>query len=132
MLFVDDPVVGSASLFSLDVVVVVVLFGDVSKLSVVLSSPFDKVINVKRQPVHFILHSFWHIPPLIVDRPTQLICISDIYLSIDKYKRHSRAICFYEYQVISKVELTKSCRGKDMESIPWVRCASGNILHSGC
>ena len=29
----------------------------------------------------------------LVDRPTQLICISDIYLSIDKYKRHSRAIC---------------------------------------
>ena len=28
-----------------------------------------------------------------VDRPTQLICISDIYLSTDKYKRHSRAIC---------------------------------------
>ena len=47
MLFVDDPVVGSASLVSLDVVVVV-LFGDVSKLSVVLSSPFSKIINVKR------------------------------------------------------------------------------------
>ena len=30
---------------------------------------------------------------LLVDRPTQLICISDIYLSTDKYKRHSRAIC---------------------------------------
>ena len=30
----------------------------------------------------------------IVDRPTQLICISDIYLSTDKYKRHSRAICY--------------------------------------
>ena len=29
----------------------------------------------------------------LVDRPTQLICISDIYLSTDKYKRHSRAIC---------------------------------------
>ena len=26
----------------------------------------------------------------VVDRPTQLICISDI---TDKYKRHSRAIC---------------------------------------
>ena len=25
---------------------------------------------------------------LLVDRPTQLICISDIYLSTDKYKRH--------------------------------------------
>ena len=30
----------------------------------------------------------------IDDRPTQLICISDIYLSTDKYKRHSRAICY--------------------------------------
>ena len=36
---------------------------------------------------------------LLVDRPTQLICISDIYLflifimSTDKYKRHNRAIC---------------------------------------
>ena len=29
----------------------------------------------------------------LVDRPTQLICISDIYLSTDKYKRHSRPIC---------------------------------------
>ena len=30
-----------------------------------------------------------------VDRPTQLICISDIYLlSTDKYKRRSRAICY--------------------------------------
>ena len=31
----------------------------------------------------------------LVDRPTQLICNSDIYLymSTDKYKRHSRAIC---------------------------------------
>ena len=28
----------------------------------------------------------------LVDRPTQLICISDIYLSTDKYKGHSRAI----------------------------------------
>ena len=28
----------------------------------------------------------------LVDRPTQLICISDIY-STDKFKRHSRAIC---------------------------------------
>ena len=30
----------------------------------------------------------------VVDRPTQLICISDIYLFMptDKYKRHSRAI----------------------------------------
>ena len=34
----------------------------------------------------------------LVDRPTQLICISDIYLPIDKYKRHSRAIYY-----------TKSC-----------------------
>ena len=34
--------------------------------------------------------------PLLVDRPTHLICISDNYLlsmSTDKYKRHSRAIC---------------------------------------
>ena len=29
----------------------------------------------------------------LVDRPTQLICISDIYLLTDNYKRHSRAIC---------------------------------------
>ena len=29
----------------------------------------------------------------VVDRPTQLICTSDIYMSTDKYKRHSRAIC---------------------------------------
>ena len=31
----------------------------------------------------------------VVDRPTQLICIADIYLylSTDKYKRQSRAIC---------------------------------------
>ena len=29
----------------------------------------------------------------LVDRPTQLICISDIYMSTYKYKRHSRAIC---------------------------------------
>ena len=29
----------------------------------------------------------------LVDRPTQLICISDVYLSTYKYKRHSRAIC---------------------------------------
>ena len=28
----------------------------------------------------------------VVDRPTQLICISDIYLSIDTYKRHSSAL----------------------------------------
>ena len=27
----------------------------------------------------------------VVDRPTQLICISDIYLLLDKYKRHSWA-----------------------------------------
>ena len=35
----------------------------------------------------------WH--TTVVDHPTQLICISDIYLlmSTDKYKRHSRAIC---------------------------------------
>ena len=36
---------------------------------------------------------------LLVDCPTQLICISDILfhiylLSTDKYKRHSRAICY--------------------------------------
>ena len=36
----------------------------------------------------------------LVDRPTELICISDIYLSTDKYKRQSRAIC--------EVELTLS------------------------
>ena len=29
----------------------------------------------------------------------QLICISDIYLSTDKYKRHSRAICYFGGQV---------------------------------
>ena len=29
----------------------------------------------------------------LVDRPTQLICISDIYKSTYKYKRHSMAIC---------------------------------------
>ena len=28
--------------------------------------------------------------PHLVDRPTQLICISDLYMSTDKYKRHSR------------------------------------------
>ena len=28
----------------------------------------------------------------VVDRPTQLICISDIYLSTDKYKRHSNLL----------------------------------------
>ena len=32
----------------------------------------------------------------VVDRPTQLISISDIYLSTDKNKRHSRAICLYQ------------------------------------
>ena len=34
---------------------------------------------------------------LLVVRPTQLICISDIYLymSTYKYKRHSRAICYH-------------------------------------
>ena len=26
---------------------------------------------------------------ILVDRPTQLICSSDIYMSTDKYKRHS-------------------------------------------
>ena len=31
----------------------------------------------------------------LVDRPTQLICISDVYLlSTDKYKRHSRGSCY--------------------------------------
>ena len=46
MSFVDDPDVGSAlSLVSCDVVLV--LFGELSKLSDVLSSsPFGKVINV--------------------------------------------------------------------------------------
>ena len=35
----------------------------------------------------------------LVDRPTQLICISDIYLlSTDKYKRHSRVICYLSTQ----------------------------------
>ena len=35
-----------------------------------------------------------HLGETLVDRPTQLICISDIYLylSTDKYKRHSRVI----------------------------------------
>ena len=33
-------------------------------------------------------------PELIVDRPTQLICIFNIYLLTDKYERHSRAICY--------------------------------------
>ena len=28
----------------------------------------------------------------LVDRPTQLICISDIYMSTYKYKRHSTAM----------------------------------------
>ena len=32
----------------------------------------------------------------LVDRPTQLICISDIYLSTDKYERHSRVICLWQ------------------------------------
>ena len=32
----------------------------------------------------------WPSPPDLVDRPTQLICISDLYMSTDKYKRHSR------------------------------------------
>ena len=38
----------------------------------------------------------WSNPtPTLVDRPTQLICISDIHLlSTYKYKRHSRAICY--------------------------------------
>ena len=46
-------------------------------------------------------NSMYHQAPcIVVDRSTQLICISDIYLyiyiymSIDKYKRHSRAACY--------------------------------------
>ena len=39
-----------------------------------------------------------HIRPMgcsegVVDRPTQLICVSDIYLSAHKFKRHNRKIC---------------------------------------
>ena len=33
-------------------------------------------------------------PKCLVNRPTRLICISDIYLLTYKYKRHSRAICY--------------------------------------
>ena len=29
----------------------------------------------------------------VVDRPTQLICICNFYLSTEKYKRHCRATC---------------------------------------
>ena len=40
-----------------------------------------------------VLNGLWYSILYIVDRPTELICISNIYLSTDKYKRHSRAIC---------------------------------------
>ena len=45
------------------------------------------------------MHSvWWGSSPRVVDRPIQLICISDIYLYMptDKYKRHSRVICYTE------------------------------------
>ena len=35
---------------------------------------------------------WWEEENLMVDRPTQLICILDFYLSTYKYNRHSRAI----------------------------------------
>ena len=35
-----------------------------------------------------------HLQVLMIFASNQLICISDIYLLTDKYKRHSRAICY--------------------------------------
>ena len=40
-----------------------------------------------------LIKSVQQAPVDLVDRPTQLICISDVHLSTDKYKRHGRAIC---------------------------------------
>ena len=42
---------------------------------------------------HMVLNGICYSTYIAVDRPTELICISNIYLSTDKYKRHRRAIC---------------------------------------
>ena len=42
----------------------------------------------------------------VVDRPTQLICMSD--MSTDKYKRHSRAICYPHTELVRLILLLDS------------------------
>ena len=48
----------------------------------------------------------------VVDRPTQLICVSDIYLSAGKYKRHSNSCddgdCVNSHEVDSIEAMMKS------------------------
>ena len=46
------------------------------------------------------------------DRPTLLICISDIYLSTDKYKRHSRGS---QSSLAVEEQIVKELRGESKE-----------------
>ena len=66
------------------------------------------------------LETVLHSCRIVVDRPTQLICISDIYMSTDKYKRHSREICKSHCIVCSS--LVK----------PWTWLNASLVSHQAC